>query len=347
MLRTRITWVIGGAVVVLLIIAGVDALRSSLGEPRAAVGTAPTHVSNQATACKRSEMVVAIEVRKPDETRPVWNQRDQDNPGWRAWRRTPVATLVVRNAGSSDCVLVHGAGTYDFGIRDRAGRWMARWDGVNVFPGQYAPAQERTFSLPNVFSCDRPGPFSATATVGHSSARLKGLTYDQVTCTRDRLTSTSTTGTSSPGTTSKTVPSVCTARDKSSDSLAKHDGYFVACNPGLAVVTVRGTTYRITGSMCFLGADAGRLHFGSETGRRRQPARDDLYLVIERRDKTSVADVIDGVFTVVTRANKVLSGIPSGTVHLADGLDQGTFAVVGRSEGNLKGVPFTGSWKCG
>ena len=173
--------------------------------------------------------------------------------------------------------------------------------------------------------------------------------------------STSTTGTSSTGTTSKTVlsactactsksktvPSVCTARDKNSDSLVKHDGYFVACNPGLAVVTVRGTTYRITGSMCFLGADAGRLHFGSETGRRRQPARDDLYLVIERRDKTSVADVIDGVFTVVTRANKVLSGIPSGTVHLADGLDQGTFAVVGRSEGNLKGVPFTGSWKCG
>ena len=227
--------------------------------------TRSTNVSNRDTACKRSQMVVAIEVRKPDETRPAWNLRDQDNPGWRAWQRTPVATLVVKNAGSSDCALVHGDGTYDFGIRDRSGRWMARWDGNNVFGGQYAPAEERSFSLPNVYSCDRPGPFRAMATVGPYSALLNRLTYSQVTCTSGRLTSTSTTGTSSPGTTSKTVPSVCTARDKNSDSFVEHDGYFVACNPGLAVVTVRGTTYRITGSMCFLGADAGRLHFGSET----------------------------------------------------------------------------------
>ena len=37
--------------------------------------TRSTHVSNQATECKRSQMVVAIEVRKPDETRPEWDQR--------------------------------------------------------------------------------------------------------------------------------------------------------------------------------------------------------------------------------------------------------------------------------
>lgn len=186
-----LSWVIGGAIGALLVFAGIDALRSSLGDTETAVKTAPTltrstHVSNQATECKRSQMVVAIEVRKPDETRPKWDQRD--SPGWRAWERTPVATLVVRNAGSSDCVL--NDGTFDFGIRDRADKWMARWDGGNEFPGPYAPAQERTFSLPNVYSCDRPGPFRAMATVGHSSARLEGLSYDQVTCSSGRLTKT-------------------------------------------------------------------------------------------------------------------------------------------------------------
>ena len=187
-----LSWVIGGAIGALLVFAGIDALRSSLGDTKAAVKTTPTrltNVSNQATACKRSQMVVAIEVRKPDETRPVWNLRDRDNPGWRAWQRTPVATLVVKNAGSSDCALVHGDGTYDFGIRDRAGRWMARWDGNNVFGGQYAPAEERSFSLPNVYSCDRPGPFRAMATVGPYSALLNRLTYSQVTCTSGVLRS--------------------------------------------------------------------------------------------------------------------------------------------------------------
>ena len=185
-----VSWVIGGAIGLLLLFAGIDALRSSLGDTKAAV-TAPTatrstNVSNRDTACKRSQMVVAIEVRKPDETRPAWNQRG--DRGWRAWQRTPVATLVVKNAGSSDCALVHGDGTYDFGIRDRAGRWMARWDGNNVFGGQYAPAEERSFSLPNVYSCDRPGPFRAMATVGPYSALLNRLTYSQVTCTSGRLT---------------------------------------------------------------------------------------------------------------------------------------------------------------
>ena len=75
------------------------------------------------------------------------------------------------------------------GSGDRSGRWMARWDGNNVFGGQYAPAEERSFSLPNVYSCrNQPGPFRAMATVGPYSALLNRLTYSQVTCTSGRLT---------------------------------------------------------------------------------------------------------------------------------------------------------------
>jgi hypothetical protein len=172
------------------LLAGIDALRSSLRDTKTVARTPPnairsTIVSNQHTECGRSQMVVAIEVRKPDETRQVWNQSATRD--WRAWQRTPVATLVVRNAGSSDCFLRRVDGKFDFGIRDRADKWMARWNGGNVFRGPYAPAQEKSFSLPNVFSCDRPGPFRAIATVGHYAARLNGLTYGQVTCGSGRL----------------------------------------------------------------------------------------------------------------------------------------------------------------
>jgi hypothetical protein len=80
-------------------------------------------------------------------------------------------------------------GNFDFGIMDRDNRLMAEWEGGNVFPGAYEPAQVKSFSLPNVVSCDRPASFTAVATIGHySQARLKHLTYDQVTCRNGRLT---------------------------------------------------------------------------------------------------------------------------------------------------------------
>jgi len=188
-MRSGFTWAIAGGVIAIALFAGLDALRSSLRESPNAVETAPTvtratAVSHSFSECDQDQMAIAVEVRKPDSTRPVWNQREAR--GRRAWQRTPVATLVMRNVGSSFCVLVDG--TFDFGIRDRADRWMARWDGDNVFPGLYAPDQERSFSLPNVISCDRPEPFRAIATVGDQSARLDDLAYQEVTCTSGRLT---------------------------------------------------------------------------------------------------------------------------------------------------------------
>jgi len=181
--RTRLTWIILGAVVAVVVVAGVDAVRSSLREaPPVAESAIVSH--HEEPVCTRRQMAVSVQVRKPDETRPVWNQRDAR--GWWMWKRTPVATLIVRNVGSSACVLVDGS--FDFGIRDRADRWMARWKGGNVFPGRYAPLSETSFSLPNVFSCDRPAPFKAIATVGPYSARLNHLTYGQVTCMSGRVT---------------------------------------------------------------------------------------------------------------------------------------------------------------
>jgi hypothetical protein len=46
----------------------------------------------------------------------------------------------------------------------------------------YAPASERTFSLPDTYRCDRPGPYLATATVGLCTARRDGLSSSEITC---------------------------------------------------------------------------------------------------------------------------------------------------------------------
>ena len=188
-MRRGLTWVIFGAVLGVALFAGVDALRSSLHGSPSAVEAAPTvtrpNVSSRPVPyCKRNQMTVAIEVRKPDETRAPWNQRQA--PGWQAWQRTPVATLVTRNVGANRCFLLHSI--FHLGIKDRDNDSMARWHGPQEFHGLYEPDQERTFSLPNVFSCDRPGPFSAIGNVGGHSARLDGLAYDEVTCTSGRHT---------------------------------------------------------------------------------------------------------------------------------------------------------------
>jgi hypothetical protein len=60
-----------------------------------------------------------------------------------------------------------------------------------------------------------------------------------------------------------------------------------------------------------------------------------------------VANVIDGGIDLVTSANTILSGIPFEFAHPSIGLERGTFARAGRSEGDLDGVQITGSWTCG
>lgn len=148
---------------------------------------------------------------------------------------------------------------------------------------------------------------------------------------------------------SEGVTPTCTASDKKLTYLPTRDGYTLACGPGSAVVRVKGATYRIKGSRCFRGPTGARLYFGVFNWRNPpQPVpQNGLYLVIDRRPaQPAVADLGDGGIDLVTSANIVLSGTPSGTAHLVAGLKRGTFAGVGRS-GNLDGVRFSGSWNCG
>jgi hypothetical protein len=82
MIRTRLTWVIVGAVVALLIAAGVDALRSSDRESSAPTTTASTttvgrRAGSTLPRCTREQVAVSIEIRKG------------------------VATIVVRHVGAN------------------------------------------------------------------------------------------------------------------------------------------------------------------------------------------------------------------------------------------------------
>ena len=80
-MRRGFTWAIAGGVIAVALFAGLDALRSSLRETptaaeKAPAVTRPTVVSHPVPECNQNQMAVAVEVRKPDSTRPVWNQKD-------------------------------------------------------------------------------------------------------------------------------------------------------------------------------------------------------------------------------------------------------------------------------
>ena len=160
MIRTRLTWVIVGAVVALLIAAGVDALRSSDRETSAPTTTASTTTvgrrpGSTLSRCTRLQVAVSIEIREG------------------------VATLVVRHVGANPCHQPYSG--FSLRIKDRAGKVIGRWSGAR-FGGDFLPVSEQTFSLPAVRHCDRPGPFLALATVGPYSARRGKLSRSEIAC---------------------------------------------------------------------------------------------------------------------------------------------------------------------
>jgi hypothetical protein len=163
MIRTRLTWVIVGAVVALLIAAGVDALRSSDRESSAPTTTASTttvgrRAGSTLPRCTREQVAVSIEIRKG------------------------VATIVVRHVGANPCDLRYRR--FRLTIRDRAGNVIGQWGGAR-FGGDFSPGSEQTFSLPAVWHCDRRGPFLALATVGPYGARRSKLSRSEITCARE------------------------------------------------------------------------------------------------------------------------------------------------------------------
>jgi hypothetical protein len=98
MIRSRLTWVIAGAVVALLVVAGVDVLRSSENETTASPSTGSTMEvatttgvvtmtagSRRLPPCTVEDSAVTVEVRRP-------------NP-----ESQPVATIVMRGVGTRLC----------------------------------------------------------------------------------------------------------------------------------------------------------------------------------------------------------------------------------------------------
>jgi hypothetical protein len=72
--------------------------------------------------------------------------------------REGVATVVVEHVGGEPCF--QPSADFRFLItnraRDRVGLWTPP-----MFAESYEPGEEMTFALPDVFRCERPGPFIA------------------------------------------------------------------------------------------------------------------------------------------------------------------------------------------
>jgi len=161
---------LAGAGIALVVIAGVDAIRSGDDQPTTSPKTGATTVTGtRYHRCARRDVVVAIEVRRPSSVQTT------DIPE-EAGKR-PVATIVVGNVGARRCLGTWGA---RFTITDRAGKVVGSWPDSAWFVGYYAPGGEKTFSYPDIYRCGRTGPFVALATVGPYSASRSDLSRSQI-----------------------------------------------------------------------------------------------------------------------------------------------------------------------
>jgi hypothetical protein len=147
-------------VVALLVVAGVDALRSSGSETSAPTASTTTAIpTSSLPPCAEQDLRISIEVRQG------------------------VATVVAQNIRATRCYRLFPF--WRLTIEDRAGDLVEEWPDVGqplvdgIFPG----GVERTFWLPqDQVLCDSPGPYVALATVGPYSARLGNLSRSEVAC---------------------------------------------------------------------------------------------------------------------------------------------------------------------
>jgi hypothetical protein len=124
-------------------------------------------------ACAPGDRMSVVEVRRP-------SHRQVSVHDWahvRSQRR--VATVVLRNVSGRPC---SGAAAFSFTIRDRVGGMVGQWNDTSWFAGYYPRGGSRTFSLPSVYRCNSPGPFTAVAVVGGYTARRYGLRLSEITC---------------------------------------------------------------------------------------------------------------------------------------------------------------------
>ena len=160
-----------GAGIALVAVAAVDALRSSdhTSATSRTPGSTTTVKRTGYHRCPRRDIAVGIEVRRPSSL--------QNSGAPLGAGRQPVATIVVRNVGPRRCLGVWGL---RFTITDRAGNPVGRWLDSAWFVGYYSPGRAKTFSYPDIYRCDRPGPFAASATVGPYSASRGNLSRSQI-----------------------------------------------------------------------------------------------------------------------------------------------------------------------
>lgn len=181
-----------GGVVMFLAVAVVGGRLSSRHEaspPRPATPTR-TDVDPGVPHCGLRDLRMAIAIRRGSSTQesgPEW-ARVHFQHGLTfisragAYPRPPhhrVATVVLRNVSPRRC---SGGSAFTLLIRARGGAIIGDWNDIAWFAGEYRPGESRTFSVPDVYTCDRPAPFVAIARVDGHRARRGGLTRRQITC---------------------------------------------------------------------------------------------------------------------------------------------------------------------
>ena len=170
MVRIRLTRLLVSVVLILLLFASLDALRSWLGNEDAKQTVGLTHqtvVPKSFAPCKQEQLETAIEV------------------------RGGLATNVVRHVSVTAC---HQRGMrLQLTIWDRAGR--RAWHGKlsSQFEGNYAQSPRMLrgiseqivhFPAPNaeIRRCRQRDPFVALARIGPYFARARGLSASEVGC---------------------------------------------------------------------------------------------------------------------------------------------------------------------
>lgn len=161
-------------------IAAIDALRSSQDtstSPRPKPSSPATRVKGAPTIrimpdCGPGDVTVRVAVR-----RPTASQVSPAESTPTSHRR--LATIVVRSVADHLCQAALGRPSVT--IRDRDGRKLGQTEEA-WFHRLIPPGYKKTFRLPTVYFCDRPGPFVVVATVGLFSNRRGGLTRREIAC---------------------------------------------------------------------------------------------------------------------------------------------------------------------
>jgi hypothetical protein len=156
----------------LVLLALAIAAHSRSAVPAPANGPSQQQQHSLSGDCSNRDMEATFELRRPSHR--------QDAGVFKAHSHRRVVTIVVRNVGVAGC---YGRPAFRMKILDRQGRTVGAWDDQGGwFAAYYMPGGIRTFSLPDVYRCDRPGPFTAIARVHGQLIRRRHLSRSQITC---------------------------------------------------------------------------------------------------------------------------------------------------------------------